>query len=219
MKNYLYKEFKLCISPVNYLFLAVTAMLLIPSYPCYVPFFYLCLSIFFIFNNADLNKDLAYSMILPITKKDIVKSRCIIIAVYEVVATIFTIPFSLIMTQVWKIENLAGIDATVGFYGLQLILISFFNFFMLTKYYKKAEKPGIAFLVGSIIYWIIYAFLEFPFWLKNVLNNDFIFMMDSTAWSDQIKQLPVLAVGIVVFILGWILTYKVSANRFEKVDL
>lgn len=219
MKNYLYKELKLCISPVNYLFLAITSMILIPSYPCYVPFFYICLSIFFIFNNAELNKDIAYSMILPITKKDIVKSRCIIIAVYEIIAVIITIPFSLIMTQVWKIENLAGIDANIAFYGLNFITMTIFNFFMLTKYYKKAEKPGIAFLIGSIIYWIVYAILEFPIWCKNILNIEYIKLMDSTAWSDQIKQLPVLAFGIVVFILGWILTYKVSAKRFEKVDL
>lgn len=219
MKNYLYKELKLCISPVNYLFLVITSMILIPSYPCYVPFFYICLSIFFIFNNAELNKDIAYSMILPITKKDIVKSRCIIIAVYEIIAVIITIPFSLIMTQFWKIENLAGIDANIAFYGLNFITMTIFNFFMLTKYYKKAEKPGIAFLIGSIIYWIVYAILEFPIWCKNILNIEYIKLMDSTAWSDQIKQLPVLAFGIVVFILGWILTYKVSAKRFEKVDL
>ena len=33
-------------------------MILIPNYPCYVSFFYLCLSCFFIFNNAELNKDI-----------------------------------------------------------------------------------------------------------------------------------------------------------------
>ena len=83
MKNFLYKEFKLCLSAVNYIFILFTAMILIPNYPYYVPFFYLCLSVFFIFNNSELNKDIPYSMILPIKKSDIVKSRCILICVLQ----------------------------------------------------------------------------------------------------------------------------------------
>ena len=115
MKNFLYKELKLCFTPVNYLFLLLTLMILIPNYPCYVPFFYIGLSVFFIFNNAILCKDVEYSMILPIKKSDIVKSRCIVIAIYETVSVILTIPFAYIITQVWKIENQAGIDANVAF--------------------------------------------------------------------------------------------------------
>lgn len=219
MKNFLYKEFKLCLSAINYLFIAFTLMILIPNYPCYVPFFYIALSIFFIFNNAELNKDIAYSMILPIKKRDMVKSRIIVVAVYEIISIIFTIPFAILISQVFKIENLAGIDPNVSFYGLIMIPLSLFNYVFLTKYYKKGEKPGFAFLLASIAFWICYLILEFPIWTKNIFGLNFFIMIDKTDFSSQIKQLPILLIGIIIYIVMWFVTYKKSAKNFEQVDL
>lgn len=219
MKNFLYKELKLCISPINYLFILFTTMILIPNYPCYVPFFYISLSIFFIFNNAELNKDIQYSMILPITKKDIVKSRCLIIFSYEVICILFTIPFAILITKLVPAGNQAGINANVAFYGLLSIPLTAFNYIFLNCYYKKGEKPGLGFLFSSIAYWILYLILEFPIWTKNIFNIQFFQFIDSSEKADQIKQLPILAVGIIIFLVGWIITYKNAAKKFEKVDL
>lgn len=219
MRNFLYKELKLCFTPVNFLFLLITMMILIPNYPCYVPFFYIGLSIFFIFNNAIIGNDIEYSMILPIRKKDIVKSRCIVIAIYEIVSIIFTIPFAYIITQIWKMENLAGIDANVAFYGLVLILLTIFNFVLITGFYKTGDKIRIPFILATILYWIFYAIFEFPIWTKDVFGIAFFQMIDKTDKVNQIKQLPILAVGIVIYSIGWFLTYKKAAKNFEKVDL
>lgn len=219
MKNFLYKEFKLCLSPVNYLFLLFTAMIFIPSYPCYVPFFYICLSSFFIFNNGEINKDIAYSMTLPITKKDMVKSRCIIVAANEIITILFTIPFALLITQVLKIENKAGIEANVAFYGLVMIVLTIFHFVMITKFYKKAEKPGVPFLLGSIGFWLAYFVVEAPVWFKNILGIEYFQLLDKADAESQIKQLPVLLAGILIYVLGWLLTCKKAEANFEKVDL
>ena len=70
MKNFITKEIKLCLAPINYVYLSFAVMLIIPNYPRYVPIFFFCVSILHIFNNALLNKDIEYSMILPITKKE-----------------------------------------------------------------------------------------------------------------------------------------------------
>ena len=134
MKNFLVKEIKLCLSAVNYLFLFFVAMIIIPNYPCYVPFFYLCLSIFFIFNNAELNKDIQYSMILPITKKDMVKSRCILVCVYEIAGALFTIPFAIIIKKFVPQGNQAGIDSNAAFFGFVLFLITIFIFTLFTSF-------------------------------------------------------------------------------------
>ena len=217
MKNFLYKEFKLCLAPVNYLFMAFSSMIIIPNYPSYVPFFYFALSIFFIFNNSELNKDIAYSMILPITKKQIVKSRCILVCTYEVLGILFTIPFAFLHKKLGN--NEAGIDANIAFYGLVMLPLTLFNFIFFSKYYKKAEKPGLPFLFSSIAFWFTYALLEAPFWILPITKNEVILRLDSLNAPDLIFQLPVLAAGIVIFILGWILTYKVSSRNFEKVDV
>ena len=219
MFNLLNKEIKLNLAPVNYMFLAFSSMIIIPNYPCYVPFFYFALSVFFIFNNAELNRDIQYSMVLPITKKDIVKSRCILVFVYEVFGILFTIPFAILRKKLLPMGNDAGIEANAAFYGLVMILLTVFNFCFFTMYYKKAEKPGLPFLISSIIYWIGYALLEFPVWMKNMVPNSILSRLDSTEVQDFAVQWPFLACGIVIFVLGWLLTFQVSAKRFEKVDL
>ena len=219
MKNFLEKEIKLCLSAVNYLFLAFVAMIIIPNYPCYVPFYYLCFSILFIFNNAELNKDIQYSMVLPITKKDMVKSRCILVCVYEIAGALFTIPFAILIKQLVPQGNQAGIDSNVAFYGLVLILLTIFNFIFFTSFYKKAEKSGRPFFKASVAFWVCYLIIEFPIWTKNIFNIEFFQLLDKIDASSQIKQLPILFAGILVFFGGWILTYKKSASLFEKVDL
>jgi len=219
MKNLLAKEIKLTLSPVNYLFLLFVTMSLIPSYPGYVGFFYICLSIFFMFNNAELNKDIQYSMILPIRKKDMVKARCLLVGFYEIVVLLLSIPFGFLQNKLMPTGNPAGIDYNVAFYGFVLILYSVFHFALFTKFYKKAEKPGLPFLIASICFWVLYALFEFPIWTKNIFNIEYTKVLDSTTPENLVKQLPVLAAGIVIYILGWFVTFKVSAKRFEKVDL
>ncbi|MCR4954623.1 MAG: ABC-2 transporter permease [Treponema sp.] len=218
MNNFLNKEIKLCLSPVNYLFLFFSTMFIIPSYPVYVNIFYYCLSCFFIFNNAELNKDIAYSMILPITKKQIVKSRCILVFTYELVGILLTIPFAILNRKFFPEGNNAGVDVNLAAYGLILIPLSVFNLIFFTMFYKKAEKPGVPFFIASAGFWLCYFILEFPVWIKGILNLEFINQLDSVDFYPAV-HLPVLGCGIVVFILSWIITYSVSAKRFEKADL
>lgn len=219
MKNFILKEIQLCLSPINYLFLFFTTMVLIPNYPGYVPFFYICLSVFFIFNNAEINQDILYSMILPIKKSDMVKSRCIILALYEFIALIFTSFLCILRNKYFSLPNDAGIELNLAFFGFVLILLSLFHFVFLTSFYKKAEKPGFSFLKATILYWFLYLIFEFPIWLKNVFPTQFFVRLDSIKKEDFLIQLPFLFFGVIFYIIFWFLTYKKSINHFEKVDL
>lgn len=42
--------------------------------------------------------------------------------------------------------------------------------------------------------------------------------LDSVEFSIMLKQLPILAVGIIIYISSMWIAYKVSANRFQKYD-
>ncbi|MCR4735722.1 MAG: ABC-2 transporter permease [Treponema sp.] len=218
MIKLLKKEIKLSLSAVNYIFLLFAFMFLIPNYPFYVSFFYYCVSVLFIFNNSELNKDLQYSMILPITKKDIVKARCLLVYAYEIIGILLSIPFAILNTKIYFDGNPAGIDMNSGTYGLLLIPLTFFNLIFISMYYKKAEKPRLPFFIASISYWLIYSILEFPFWINNEVNLKFIDNLDTINFIPQI-QLPILFSGILIYILGFFLTYKISSANFEKVDL
>lgn len=219
MNNFLRKEIKLCLSPINYVFLSFAFMMIVPNYPSYVAFFYIGLSCFFIFNNGLINKDIQYSMVLPITKSDIVKSRCILIAAYEVIFFILTIPFSILRVTVVGLENKAGIEANVAFYGFCMIMMTVYHFVFFTNYYKKANKPGLPLLLAELSLIAVYFLVEVPVWVGQATKNEFLLMLDSVEPSDLLKQLPILAVGLVIYVLGWLATYKKSAKIFEKVDL
>lgn len=219
MKNLLRKEIILGLEVRNFISLLFAAMMCIPNYPRYVGAFFFCVSVFTIFGNAQANKDLDYAMTLPITKKDMVKSRCLLCGVYEAVAILISVPFAVLFNVFVPMTNEAGIEGNVACYGFMLILITIFNFILFTGYYKKAEKPAVYFLVAAVVYWVAFMIVEMPIYLKDILQSDFVYMLDSIDAKDQIRQLPILAVGLAVFLGGWVLTYKVSAKRFEKVDL
>lgn len=219
MKNLLLKEFKLCFLPINYIFLIFAVMLIIPNYPCYVSFFYLLLNTFWIFKNGDLNKDLQYSLILPIRKSDIVKARVMSVAIYEIVFFILSIPFAILNHKFVPQGNNAGINSNFAFFGLVMIVLTISRFCFFTIYYKKAEKHEKPLIVSFVIYFVIYFIFECPIWMiKSGKLQSFAFL-DKFDWASLFKQLPILILGIIFYILGWILTYKVSAKRFDKVNL
>ena len=205
MKNLLYKEINLCLNPLNYFFLGFAAMLLIPHYPVYIGFFYMCLSVFWIFNNSLINKDSLFNILLPISKNNIVKARCLLVALYEIVFILLSIP--------------TGINANIAFFGLLLIVISAFNFIFITKVYKKTEKIGGPFLLGGIAFLLLYILFDVPFIIKDMFSFDLFRRLDSLNSQDLGLKLIILFVGIVIYSLSWFATYKVSCKNFKKVDL
>ena len=219
MKNLLLKEFKLCFLPINYIFLIFAVMLIIPNYPCYVSFFYLLLNTFSIFKNGDLNKDLQYSLILPIRKSDIVKARVMSVAIYEIVFFILSIPFAILNHKLVPQGNNAGINSNFAFYGLVMIVLTISRFCFFTIYYKKAEKHEKPLVVSFVVYFVIYFIFECPIWMIKTGKLQAFTFLDKVDMASLIMQLPILIFGIIFYILGFILTYKVSAKEFEKVNL
>ena len=55
-------------SPVPLLFLALSGLVLIPSYPYYVTFFYNALGIFLFFQSCRENRDVYYMMLLLVSR-------------------------------------------------------------------------------------------------------------------------------------------------------
>ena len=217
MKALLYKELKLALHPTTYLFMAIGAMLMIPSYPYYVAFVYTCLSIFFIFLSARENKDIFYTASLPVRKSDVVKSRVLTVAIIELLQLAIGIPFAIIGARINPnaTGNQAGIEANLAFFGLVLIMFALFNFIFLPLFYKTAVKLSVPLIVGSIAVTIYVVAAEVAVQMIPFLKTHF----DTNNPAMAVYQLPVLITGMVVFALSLWLTYRQSAANFEKVDL
>ena len=87
MKALIYKEFKLAMHPICYVFIAVfPLMILIPSYPLAIGFIYVltCYPILFLgANKGQQSNDLLYSTLLPVRKRDIVLARIITVVILQ----------------------------------------------------------------------------------------------------------------------------------------
>ena len=214
-KSLIKKEFSLLAHPMTYIFAFFGIMLLIPSYPYYVAFFYVTLGIFFAFMNGRENKDLYFNAILPVSKKDTVRAKLMFVWIIELFSIIFSVPFAVITQRINPNgSNLAGIEANPAFFGLVFIMFTLFNAVFLIKFFKTAYKVGIAFLVASVavsVYVVIAESLDrFP------VVGDYL---EGFGVNGHLNQLPVLIVGIAVFFISFVPINKQCAKNFEKVDL
>lgn len=215
MKNLIKKEFLLSMHPTAIIFLALSMMVIIPNYPYYVTFFYTGLGVFFTSLNGRENKDIYYTLSLPIAKKNIVKARFSFVIILELVQVIIAIPFAIIRQSMTIPGNQVGMDANIAFFGLSFILLGLFNYVFFSVYYKDVTKVGKAFAFSSIAVSIYIIIAEscahvVPFF-KNYLDTK-----DTMYVSYKVA---VLFIGLLIYALLTYIVYLKSVNNFEKLDV
>jgi hypothetical protein len=217
MKDLLYKEFMLARHPTLFIFPFLGTMLLIPSYPYFVAFIYTCLSIFFIFLQGRENKDLFFTACLPVQKRDIVKARCLFIGIIEVFQILVSIPFAIIGSRINPNAqgNLVGMEANIAFFGFVFILYALFNIIYLPMFYKTAYRVGLPLVYASIVIAVYIVGLEAAIQIIPALKD----ALDTRDPGMVVRQLPILAAGIVIYALAMLQACKKAAVYFEKVDL
>lgn len=192
-----------------------SGMLIIPNYPYTVVFFYGLLGIFFTFLNGRENKDVYYCAVLPVTKRDQVRARAWLVVAVELAELVIAVPFAFLSARINPNgTNLAGIDANVALFGCVLLIYGVFNVVFLPVFYKTAIRAGRAFLLAvipmTVLMVLVEALSHFP-----VVGP----YLDATDAAGQVRQLPVLAVGLAAFaLLSW-LAYRKAAKNYERVDL
>lgn len=213
MSNLLYKEWHLAVHSVVFLFLLIGALLLVPAYPYGMIFFFGCLGLYFTSQFSRENSDAFYTATLPIKKRHVVKSKCLLFVSIELAQLIICVPFSIIRLWMLPDGNPVGIEANVAFFGFGLIVYAIFNFLYLTVLFQTAYQIGKAFVIAIIPATAVIALMEYAVHLPSFT------WLDSMEVAGLIRQLPILVIGLVVYIIGIVLTYHVASKRFEHVDL
>ncbi|MFH0993847.1 MAG: ABC-2 transporter permease [bacterium] len=216
MKNLMYKEWKLAMHPTTFIFLSFGLMLLIPNYPGYVAIFYMCLSIFFVFLSGRENKDIFFTVMLPIRKRDVVKARVMMVAGIELTQLLLSIPFAILGANLYAgIGNQAGIEPNIAFYGLAFVMFAVFNVVFIPNFYKTAYKIGIPFLMAGVAVLFYYVAAELLVWIPGPLQT----FLDTSDPVMMLPHLPILIAGIGIWFLSLVFAYRRGAARFEHVDL
>ena len=111
--------------------------------------------------------------------------------------------------------NAVGIEANAAFLGLSLVLLGVFNRIFFPMHYKNAYDLGKPFLLSSIALALGVLVLETLQHILPYLND----VCDSYAAADQLRQIPVLLGGLLVFSLLTARSFTLSVHRFEAADL
>ena len=136
------KEWKLVMMPVPLLFLLLSALVLVPNYPYYVTFFYTTLGIFLMMQSARENRDLYYMALLPVTKREMVRARFLLVLSVEALQVLVCVPFMLLRASYGSVKNAVGIEANAAFLGLSLVLLGRFQPHLLPDALQKRLRSG-----------------------------------------------------------------------------
>ena len=216
MKNLLLKEWRLALHPAALLFLCLSSMLLIPSYPYFVIFFYTCLGLFFICLSGRENKDIYYTMLLPASKRGIVAARFLLAILIELLQFAAAIPFALLHNVLYSAPNAAGMNVNTAFFGFAFLLIGLFNLVFFPKYYRNPKQSGHA------------VFIRLPC----IRGRDdrsrggadsalpaIDAYLNAQGTQNLPYQLAALAAGAALWALFTLIAYRRSAKSFEAFDL
>lgn len=209
----LYKEMRLVAHPTSIVFAFLGCLVLVPSYPYSVIFMFGCLAPYITFLNARETNDVWYTAVLPVTKRESVLGKCLLVVFFQLFQLLFSIPFALLRNTMNIANNPVGLDATVAWYGFGFILYAVFDLVFFPTFYKSGYKVGKSFIFAAIPMVFLMIAIE-------VTAHIPIFVwMDSHQPEHLLIQLPILIVGIVCYGVLVPLAYQISAKRFEKVDL
>ena len=189
-------------------------MVLIPNYPYTIIFFYVMLGLFFTFLNIREQKDIYYSAILPVPKRDTVKAGCVLTALVELLSLAVLVPCALLAVRLQPgKDNLVGMDPNLALFAAGFLLYAVFNAVFLPSFYANGYKVGIAFLKAviptTLVMMVLEALPHFPAltWLDD---------MDA---ATQVRLLPYFVAAVLLYGIGTVLTFRRAAAQYEKVDL
>ena len=226
MKALIYKELKLAMHPICYIFIILFPfMILIPSYPLGIGFIYVltCYPILFLgANKGQQSNDLLYSTLLPVRKKDIVMARILTVIFMQ-------IAFVLVMTSLYPVARIInnaiaqsaekpseymipglGLDSYVLLLAIALVGYAIADIIFFPIYYKHGK---------SIVMSTLFTILGFVVYIGVfTIGLPFIPGLDILNKLHLGIQFAILIAAILISFGLHVVVYKVSSKRLEKVD-
>lgn len=151
MKNLLIKEIQLTSMPITFIFLLFAFMTLIPGYPILMGAFFICLGIFFSFQNGRETNDILYTVLLPIRKSDVVTAKYLLTIFIQLIAFVLMLALTVFRMSLWNSAGVymqnAMMNATPIYLALVLLIFAGFNVIFLGGFFKTAYGIGKPFLL------------------------------------------------------------------------
>lgn len=212
MNKLLKKEFILGVHPMCYLFVCFGLMFFIPSYPYIMVFFYALIIDFFLAPLALQNRDIDFTIVLPVRKKDIVMAKISVNIILQMITVVLAIPCALLT----KNNNSVGLDANFTLFGVGFIMFAMHNLVYFPLYFKKPHK----FLGSSFLAIIVASIVGIVFTVISTNNNfSFIKNFDGFELDSIVYRLAFLLISVGIYIGSLFISTKLSIRNFEKLNL
>lgn len=215
MWNLLNKEFRLVISPVYFLITLFGALLLIPQWVFFLaPMYLLFIALPNIIQYSKTQKDIEFTLLLPVRKGDAVRSRILAIAILETAQVLVTAIFAALNITLYHTPNFF-IDPNVAYIGCVFAMFGVFNAVFFPMLYKTAYKLAAPLIVALTLTLFFAGGIEFLVVSVPAATR----VLDGISRDALIGQIPVLAGGAAAFILLTWFSIRVAVRRFERVNL
>ena len=217
MPNILKKEMKLSASIVTYVFMLFGLMFLLPGYPILCGVFFSTLGIYKSFEYANQANDIEFSLLLPISRKDVIKGKYIFVCMIES-GTLFIMILSVlfrmtILKDASFYHTNPLMNANLFALGAACILFGLFNLTFLKGFFKTAYKTGKPFLIYIILCFLGICIFEAMHYFPGLER------VNAFGMEDMALQVCLFGIGVVFYIIVSIYSYKKACKQFERIDI
>ena len=147
-------------------------------------------------------------------KRDAVKAGCLFTVLIELTSLVLLAPCCLLAARLQPgKDNLVGLDPNLALLAAGFLLYALFNAVFLPSFYKNGYKVGVAFVKATIPMALLMLVMEA---LPHIPGLTWLDDMDA---ATQLRLLPVLIGGILIYTGCTLLTFRAAARAYEKVDM
>lgn len=206
------KEFRLSINKFFLIFPILLALLLfIPNWIFMLVFMYLFwISIPQIYAAYQYTHDYDFTVVLPVSKKELVYSRGISLMLLELYHLVLVVITGFAHNLIYGSANYF-LDIQPSFFGYALIMFGIFNIIFLPGYFKTAYRFGIPLIHATIVTLIYGVGLE----LLALFSNTVRPFLENPEIG---YQTAVTVIGIVVFGLLSYISLRISYNKYLNIN-
>ncbi len=215
MRALLRKELSLTLHPTAILFLSLSALLLVPGYPYLVTFFYTGLAVFFTCLNGREQHDVFYSLTLPVSRRDIVRARFLVVVGLQLAQLLLAVPFAWLRQRIGIGPNPVGMEANTALFGLAFLQLGLFNLSFFGTYYRNVSRVGAAMAKSSVA-------VGFVVLLTETCSHAVPFFRDRLDTADPAhlqEKLLVLGFGMLSYAALTARAYCRAVKNFSHQDL
>lgn len=215
VKKVIKKEFALNFPKALWLFLLLSALVVIPNYPLIVSVGYAIMPIGIMLSYSKENRDLDFSLTLPVSRNDVAAGRILSLTVYELLhlaAVALFCPLSAYLIN--PNGNLVGLDANLTLLAAGLLCMGVFNAVAFPAFYKTGHKAALPLFMGASAFAGVYVAVELLIQLIPQLRN----VLDSTAFYGIGYRAAALALGAAAFAALTYFAVRRSQNNFSRVN-